>query len=256
MIFNTTIFGPIHSRRLGISLGINLMPNDGKLCSFDCVYCEAGLNSQGPGTSGVPSRETVKRLLSKKLAAMSEAGEALDVITFSGNGEPTLHPQFAGIIHDTLTRRDHYYPTARVSVLSNATMIDRADVVKALKTVDNNILKLDSAIASTLRAMNRPVSANVLPAGIIENLKQFAGSCVIQTMLLRGVVAGVTIDNTTDIEVNALIAAYKAIQPREVQLYSLDRTPPEAGLETVTPTELEAIADKMRAAGINARTYC
>ena len=225
------------------------MPNDGKVCSFDCIYCEAGLNSQGAGKRGVPSRESVKRQLSRKLAAMSEAGDALDVITYSGNGEPTLHPQFAEIVHDTLLLRDRYYPSARVSVLSNATMIDRPDVIKALKTVDNNILKLDSAIASTMRAINRPVSSNVVPAGVIEHLKQFAGTCVIQTMLLRGEVEGMHIDNTTDEEVAALVRAYRAVKPREVQLYGIDREPPMQGLEKLQSSEINRVATVVRAAG-------
>ena len=118
VLFHSTIFGPIHSRRLGVSLGINLMPNDGKMCSFDCLYCEAGFNAQGPGTTGVPKRETVKRMLKHKLEEMKAEGSPLDVITFSGNGEPTLHPQFKDIVHDVKVLRDHYYPQAKVTVFS------------------------------------------------------------------------------------------------------------------------------------------
>ena len=170
VLFHETIFGPIHSRRLGVSLGVNLMPNDGKICSFDCVYCEAGYNAQGAGKSGIPSREAVKKGLSRKLKAMSEAGEQLDVITFSGNGEPTLHPQFKDIVHDVLLLRDRYYPSVNVSVLSNSTMLSKSAVVEALKKVDNNILKLDSAVAPTLRAINQPASSGVLPEGVIADL--------------------------------------------------------------------------------------
>ena len=161
VLFNETIFGPIHSRRLGVSLGINLMPNDGKICSFDCVYCEAGFNAQGPGKSGIPSRDAVKKALSRKLKAMAEAGESLDVITFSGNGEPTLHPQFKDIVHDVLLLRDRFFPNVKVSVLSNSTMLNKDTVFEALKKVDNNILKLDSAIASTMRIINKPTSNGI-----------------------------------------------------------------------------------------------
>ncbi len=146
VLFHSTVFGPIHSRRLGISLGVNLSPNDGKVCSFDCLYCEAGFNAQGAGVSGLPSRSEVRSRLEEKLRDMQASGSGLDVITFSGNGEPTLHPDFAGIVDDTLALRDRFFPSAKVSVLTNSTRIDRDDVVGALKKVDNNILKLDSAL--------------------------------------------------------------------------------------------------------------
>jgi len=157
VIFHSTIYGPIHSRRLGMSLGINLMPNDGKICSFDCLYCEAGFNAQGTGKDGVPSRDTVKHQLKHKLEQMKAEGQTLDVITFSGNGEPTLHPKFPKIVDDVLRLRTLYYPDAKVSVLSNSTMAGKPAVVEALKKVDNNILKLDSAMPATFRLLNRPV---------------------------------------------------------------------------------------------------
>lgn len=250
VLFHETIFGPIHSRRLGVSLGVNLMPNDGKICSFDCVYCEAGLNAQGAGKSGIPSRETVKKALNRKLKAMTEAGESLDVITFSGNGEPTLHPQFKDIVLDVMKLRDRFFPNAKVSVLSNSTMLKKDSVVEALKKVDNNILKLDSAFSPTLRAINQPTSKDVIPEGIIAHLKQFNGKCIVQTMFLRGEHYGVKIDNTTDAEINALIAAYKEIVPQEVMIYSIDRKTPVETLTKVEKDELEAIGKRIEAAGI------
>ncbi|MGN1246604.1 MAG: radical SAM protein [Muribaculaceae bacterium] len=250
VLFHETVFGPIHSRRLGISLGINLMPNDGKICSFDCVYCEAGYNAQGQGSTGVPTRNDVHNRLNAKLSAMHAAGEKLDVITFSGNGEPTLHPNFKEIVHDVLLLRNKFYPEAKVSVLSNSTMVGRKNVADALRTVDNNILKLDSAINSTLRLINQPKSVNVQAEGIINDLKQFSGSCIVQTMMLRGEHDGNHIDNTTDTEVDALIAAYLEIRPREVMLYSIDRRTPEENLRKVSREELEAIARRIEAAGI------
>lgn len=250
VLFHETVFGPIHSRRLGTSLGVNLMPNDGKICSFDCVYCEAGYNAQGAGKDGLPSREAVKKALNRKLKAMNEAGEPLDVITFSGNGEPTLHPQFKEIVTDVLMLRDRYFPNVKVSVLSNSTMLKKDSVVEALRKVDNNILKLDSAIASTLRLINQPTSGGVLPEGVIADLKKFEGKCIVQTMLLRGYHNGKHIDNTIDAEIEALIEAYKAINPREVMIYSIDRKTPEEQLEKVEKDELAAIAARIEAAGI------
>ena len=255
ILFHETIFGPIHSRRLGFSLGVNLSPTDGKICSFDCVYCEAGYNAQGQGQSGLPTRESVKKKLAAKLKSMKENGEPLDVITFSGNGEPTLHPQFGEIIKDTLMLRDRFFPEVKVSVLSNSTFLHRPKVVEALKKVDNNILKLDSAIDYTMRKIDNPLNPNITVEGVIADLKQFKGQVIVQTMILRGEHNGNKIDNTTDKEIEALIEAYKEIEPAWVMIYSIDRETPEQNLQKVQKEELEAIADRIRAAGIQAEAY-
>ena len=251
VLFHSTIFGPIRSRRLGVSLGVNLSPNDGKVCSFDCVYCEAGYNSQGVGTTGLPKREDVSRELEAKLLAMKQAGEQLDVITFSGNGEPTLHPHFGEIIDDTIALRDKYFPKVKISVLSNSTRLGNEKVVAALRKVDNNILKLDSAITSTMRLIDQPTSPSFTSEGVVNELAQFSGQCVVQTMFLRGFHDGKKIDNTTTQEVEALIEAYKRISPRQVMIYSIDRKTPEQQLEKVTREELEVIAAKIREVGID-----
>ena len=254
VLFHSTIFGPIRSRRLGVSLGINLMPNDGKVCSFDCLYCEAGFNAQGTGTTGLPSREEVRRRLDKKLSMMHEAGDTLDVITFSGNGEPTLHPEFRGIIDDTLELRDKYFPEAKVSVLSNATRLDNPDVVAALRRVDNNILKLDSAIAATAALIDRPVDRRYSPEHIIEGIRQFDGHSIMQTLLVTGQHDGQNIDNTTDEEIDALIDAARRAKAGSVMLYSIDRKTPAEHLRRVGPDKLNEIAERFRAAGIDATT--
>lgn len=248
VLFNSTIFGPIHSRRLGTSLGINLSPNDGKVCSFDCLYCEAGYNAQGTGTTGLPLRENVKQQLKAKLQSMKEKGENLDVITFSGNGEPTLHPDFPEILDDVIELRDEFFPDAKVSVLTNSTRIFTPAVAEALKKADNNILKLDSAIEDTMQLVDRPTSPSFTVEKVVENLKQFAGTGIIQTMILRGEHDGKKIDNTTSKEIEALIKAYKEIQPKEIMIYSLDRSTPEEKLIKVEKPELESIAKQIEQA--------
>lgn len=250
ILFHDTVFGPIHSRRLGVSLGINLMPNDGKVCSFDCLYCEAGYNAQGTGHAGISTRQEVRTCLEQKLQAMKSAGDSLDVITFSGNGEPTLHPDFSGVVDDVIALRNRYYPKVKISVLSNSTRIFTPSVADALKRVDNNILKLDSAIDATMRIIDRPMSTEFTVNRLIEGLKQFTGQCIIQTMMLRGNHDGQPIDNTTDAEIAALTDAYLAIRPAEVMLYSLDRPTPEQRLVKVERDELERIATQFRACGI------
>ena len=248
VLFHSTVFGPIHSRRLGVSLGINLMPDDGKVCSFDCLYCEAGFNAQGAGTTGLPLRDQVRARLEAKLKEMHANGDPLDVITFSGNGEPTLHPEFPDIIEDTLAIRDKFYPEAKVSVLTNSTMIFKPEVAEALKKVDNNILKLDSALEDTMRLIDRPNSPGFSVAKVVEGLRQFEGSGIIQTMILRGNHDGAAIDNTTDEEVSALIEAYRKIRPREIMIYSLDRSTPEEKLVKVSKEELIEIGRKIESA--------
>ncbi len=255
VLFHSTIFGPIHSRRLGVSLGVNLMPNDGKICSFDCLYCEAGYNAQGKGESGLPSKERVAADLDAKLSAMRAAGDPLDVITFSGNGEPTLHPEFPEVVNEVIRIRDKYYPDAKISVLSNSTRIFDPAVAEALKRVDNNILKLDSAIEPTMRMIDRPNSPSFTVERVVEALRQFSGQAIIQTMFLRGEHNGEAIDNTTDREVDALIEAYKDIHPKEVMIYSIDRSTPEEKLQKVQREELERIAARIAAAGIPVQPF-
>ena len=247
VLFHSTIFGPIHSRRLGTSLGVNLLPDDGKICSFDCLYCEAGYNAQGHGTTGMPSRADVAARLEEKLAAMRQNGERLDVITFSGNGEPTLHPDFGGVIDDTIALRDKYFPDVKISVLSNATRLGNADVADALRKVDNNILKLDSAIDATVRLIDRPAPGYKLD-DTIARIASFGKQAIVQTMLCRGEHEGTVIDNTGEAEIDALIEAYKRIQPGEIMLYTIDRPTPETHLRKVSRDELDAAAARITAA--------
>lgn len=251
VLFHETVFGPIHSRRLGSSLGVNLSPIDGKVCSFDCLYCEAGFNAQGSGKAGLPSREDVSRCLENRLKELKENGKPLDVITFSGNGEPTMHPDFDGIIDDTIRLRDIYFPDVKISVLSNSTRLGHENVCRALRRVDNNILKLDSAITDTLHRIDRPVRHDFTAEKVIDQIAEFGERCIVQTMILRGSYNGEAIDNTSDAEIDALIKAYLRISPGRVMLYSIDRTTPARELKKVEHDELESIAQRIREAGIN-----
>ena len=248
MLFDSIVYGPIRSRRLGVSLGMNLMPTTAKLCTFDCVYCECGWN-QPVSHPVLPTREQVREALASHLIALSPNN--LDVITFSGNGEPTLHPEFSGIIQDTCALRDQYCPQAKISVLSNSTQLGRPDVVEALRMCDNRILKLDSAIDMTMRLIDKPVNPNLTVEQITEWLSLFDGDFTLQTCFLRGEYMGQIIDNTTSEERNAWYAIVDRLHPKQVMIYVIDRATPLQTLSKVPKAEMEAIAAPLRAKGID-----
>ena len=251
VLYSSPIFGPIHSRRLGISLGINLMPSDGKLCTFDCVYCECGFNNDHRTHTRRPSREEVACALEKRLQSMHEEGVHPDVLTFAGNGEPTCHPHFAGIIEDTLRLRDEYCPNAKVSVLSNSTMILRKEVFEALLKVDNNILKLDTISPEYIAQVDRP-TGNYDVHKIIEGLMAFNGKVIIQTMFMKGYSNGFNVDNTGDEYVLPWLEVVKKIAPEQVMIYTIDRETPDHDLLKATHEELDRIVSLVKAEGIAA----
>ena len=248
-LFHDIIFGPVHSRRLGLSLGVNLLPLSSKLCSFDCIYCECGWNAEHPGGRRFNSREDVRTQLEATLRRMGADSTPPDVITFAGNGEPTMHPDFEAVIGDTIALRGALCPAAKVSVLSNATQIHRDDVRRALLRVDNNILKLDSAFDATVRRMNNP-AGDYSVARTVELMKRFEGRMILQTMFLAGEIEGEPIDNTAEREVEAWLRLVEEIRPSKVMVYSLDRDTPCRTLERVPREELQAIAARVEALGI------
>ncbi|HRZ99060.1 MAG TPA: radical SAM protein [Paludibacter sp.] len=248
ILFDQIIFGPIQSRRLGLSLGVNLLPIDAKICTFNCIYCECGFNTTLKEFP-MPTREQVREILDAKLQQMALSGKFPDVITFAGNGEPTLHPDFEKIIDDTIVLRNKYCPLAKVSVLSNSTRIDKPHVFSALNKVDNNILKFDTAIDATLKLIDQPVGKAVTVAWLIEHFKKFEGKLIIQTMFLRGEYQGEKIDNTTDKEVEAWLNALEEIKPKQVMIYSIDRDTPVKNLQKINVKELNVIASKVKKRG-------
>lgn len=250
-LFDSIIFGPVKSRRLGISLGVNLPPTSTKICSFDCIYCECGWTAS-MNVAEFPPRAEVRRALEAKLTQMQADNEAPDVITFAGNGEPTLHPEFAQIIDDTIECRNTFFPKARVAVLSNATMIFKPDVRSALMRVDQNILKLDSAVDSTMRLINRPLMRFDVET-VIQNLKLFEGKLIVQTLFVRGEINGQKFDNTTEPEIAAWLAALIKINPQEVMIYAIARDTPAQNLQKISVDELNSIAKLVENLGIKVK---
>ena len=249
VIYPSPIFGPVHSRRLGVSLGINLLPADGKFCTFDCIYCECGFNGDHRPHQKLPTREEVRNALEARLKDMQENGPKPDVLTFAGNGEPTAHPHFAGIIADTLALRDQYFPEAKVSVLSNSTFIHKPEVFDALNKIDNNILKLDTIDATYINKVDRP-TGHYDVAKIIECMKAFKGNLIVQTLFMKGTFEGENVDNTTDDYVLPWLEAVKEIAPRQVMIYTIDRETPAPDLLKATHEELDRIGEMVRSAGI------
>lgn len=246
IIYPSPIFGPVNSRRLGVSLGINLMPNDGKVCSFDCLYCECGFNADFRPKHKRPTRQEVKEALTEVLKKRHENHEPLDDITFAGNGEPTGHPDFKAIVEDTIEVRNQYFPEAKLSVLSNATYIYKPEVRKVLMLVDNNILKLDTVDMDYIKKLDRPQQPHYDVKNVIENLKKFDGHVIIQTMFL----CGDGMDNTSEQYVAPWLEAVKDIKPQQVMVYTIDRETPDKLLEKASHETLDAIKARVEALGI------
>jgi len=250
-LFDEIIFGPVNSRRLGVSLGINLLPTDSKFCNFNCVYCECGWTPEkGQMKSDFHTGDMVISKLDAFLKDYKSQNKTIDTITFAGNGEPTLHPNFFEIIEETIALRNLYYPKAKVSVLSNATMLHSKKVIEALKKVDNRILKLDSGTEHTISQMNQPLGRYSID-NLLKQFEQFNGDFILQTMFLKGISNGETIDNTTEQELDAYLNIVNKMKPKKVMIYTIARDTPADDLEKISLSELNKIADKIRALGIN-----
>lgn len=245
--FDNIAYGPIHSRRLGSSLGINLSPAEGKLCNFDCIYCEIGWNADGRADHRLPSFEEVMEAISSKLVACHEAGTSIDSITFSGHGEPTLHPQFAEIIDETISLRDRYYPSAKISVLTNATRLSRPSVKEALKKVDNPILKLDGPSIDVVKAINKPEGDYVMNQ-VIEDLASFHGDFVLQTMMLHAPEQPIL---NPENWVDGWMKIVRLLRPRQIMVYTLDRPAPDTTLKPLAGGYIRTLLQPLIAEGFN-----
>ncbi|HPD87648.1 MAG TPA: radical SAM protein [Proteiniphilum sp.] len=250
ILFHEIVYGPVQSRRLGKSLGVNLLPYDGKLCSFDCIYCECGFNRDFRTKTKLPDRENVRAAMEDKLLQLQKEGVTPDVITFAGNGEPTMHPEFEGIIDDTLLLRDRYFPQAKISVLSNGLHLNKKEVFDAMRKIENPILKLDSAFDETARQIDRPNAAAYSVSQQVERYRLFKGDFILQSMFLRGRFEGRVVDNTTDEEVSAWLGLVRELRPREVMIYTIDRETPARELEKAPNEVLQEIARRVGELGI------
>lgn len=254
-LFDDIVFGPVSSRRFGLSLGINLLPVGYKFCTFNCIYCECGWTFKADSKKHpLPKREEIYKRLDDVLAEMKMKNKTPDNITFAGNGEPTIHPHFAEIIDDTISLRNKYFPTTEITVLSNSTMLHKKLVFNALNKIENNVLKLDTANEETFRLLNLPY-ANTSLHTIIENIKRFNGNQIIQTLFIRGKHENKVIDNTTEEEINDWLEVIKEINPKYVMIYPIDRDTPASELEKISKDELDKIAKKVEASGIKTNTY-
>jgi len=255
ILFHDVIFGPVQSRRLGVSLGVNLLPVDRKFCTFNCIYCECGWTYEDvPGRKALPDRQFVAEKLEEKLKEMASRDHAPDAITFAGNGEPTIHPQFPEIMEDVIGLRDKYFPEARVTVLTNSSTLHKPAVFNALKRTGNSILKLDAGTEEMFRLINAPQTGITL-GSIVEKMKEFDGDLIIQSLFLRGMVDGKPVDNTKDPEFSRWLELVREIRPKYVMIYPIDRATPNQTLEKVSFNELKEIAGRVEAAGIKAQVF-
>ncbi len=238
--FDEIVFGPIVSRRLGSSLGVNLLPSKGKLCNFDCVYCECGWNRDGMADKVFPKFEDIEAALEEKMSRLTAEGVAVDSITFSGNGEPTIHPDFPEVIDVTLRCRDKYYPDAKVSVLSNATMIGRPAVAEALMKIDNPILKIDASSDELIMKINRPVGHYRLDE-VVGAMMKFNGDFVLQTMFLRSP----EFDAAESEALARWMDIVRKVRPREIMVYTIDRETPDKSLAKYTVEEMTSFVQPL-----------
>ena len=246
MLREDTVFGPIFSRRLGSSLGINLLPRNGKICNFDCIYCECGWNKDGTADKVLPSAAQVRSALEDKLQECLLASTPIDSITFSGDGEPTLNPDFPRIVRDTIQLRDAFFPDAKVSVLTNATRIGRKEIFDTLRLVDNPILKLDAPTAALAARINKPTGPYE-PLQIVEHMKAFEGEFVLQTMFLRSR----DFDSSSPEVLLPWMDLVRQMRPREIMVYTIDRPTPATGLQKFTEAEMRALVQPLLDEGFN-----
>lgn len=257
VLYDSIVYGPVDSRRFGVSLGINVLPENTKVCSFDCIYCEVGWKSNFADENSLEqfhNRNDIYHSLKDRLIDLKERHMIPDNITFSGNGEPTMHPDFSNIVEDIKNIRDQYVPQTKVTVLSNSTTLNNKSVFDTLSNIENNIMKLDSGSDYLFKLINQP-SENIQLQDIIENLKKFNGNLFIQSMFLSGTHEGQYIDNTTEEEVSKWLEQIKAINPKGVMLYSIDRATPNHTIEKISYDKLEKIANQVRELGIEANSY-
>ena len=240
MIREETVFGPIHSRRLGNSLGINLLPEKGKICTFDCIYCECGWNKDGRDDTKLPSAEKVHNALEAKLKQCKASQVPIDSITFSGDGESTINPEFPQIIEDTIRLRDLYYPNSKITVLSNATMVHKPEVFNALRKVDNPVMKIDAPTNELIEKINHPAPGYDIHR-VIEALKQFNGDFILQTMFLKSK----DFDSSSPEVLNGWMEIVRLLKPREIMVYTIDRPTPEEGLQKFTVEEMGALVQPL-----------
>jgi wyosine [tRNA(Phe)-imidazoG37] synthetase (radical SAM superfamily) len=253
-LFDDIIFGPVKSRRLGVSLGINLLPTDYKFCTFDCIYCECGWTQKTEKKVILPSRHEIQARLESVLKQRLKDELPIDSITFAGNGEPTLHPDFALIIDDTIRLRNQYFPEAIISVLSNASLIHNTPIIEALSKVDKNILKLDAGTEKTFQAINQP-NGNLSLRKVVDYLKKFEGRLIIQTLFLKGFNQHEGIDNTKENEVESWLKLIQEIKPQSVILYPIERETPENSIRKIDIQTLNHIADQVQSIGFKTEVY-
>jgi len=254
-LWDKIVFGPIQSRRLGNSLGINVSPTTKKICSFDCIYCECGWTlEKNIDPKDFYSVEEITEAIEKKLQECSANNTPVDSITFSGNGEPTLHLNFCQIIDNLIVLRDKYYPGTAITCLSNAAQLANKYVLSVLQKIENPVLKLDAVDESLFQLINKP-TIDISVNEIIKQLQSLNGNFIMQSLFLKGMFNNQTFNNAEEPHLSLWIEVVKKLNPKQVMLYSIDRSTPAQGLEKITAEELQKFAIMLQQFGIQAKVY-
>lgn len=254
ILFDTIVFGPVKSRRFGRSLGVNLLPLGNKVCNFNCVYCECGWTDLNPSQIRYFTQEDILNAVEQAFAGLQNKTSEIDCITFAGNGEPTMHPQFREIMQAVKILRDRHLPGKKLVVLSNGALLNTKKVVEGLMAADLRVIKLDAGTESMFRKLNKPLSSRSLD-WYIEKLKGLRGNLILQTIFIEGEHEGQSLDNSSPEELEAWLLAVKAIAPQSVMLYSLDRSAPAPGVRALPKSKLDEICRKVEDLGIPCRAY-
>ncbi len=248
------IYGPVRSRRLGLSLGINLLPTDYKVCSYNCLYCQYGWTprrSLNPAHAlkDLPQPAEVRVALEKALRSVVRKRAKLDAVTFSGNGESTLHPEFPEIVDLAAALRDRYLPQLKLAILSNSSTVPREEIRAALNRLDARMMKLDAGSEEIVHQLNGPAPPFYLKE-IVDGLKQLK-DVILQSLFVQG-----RICNADPDAIAQWIERVREIRPALVQIYSLDRVPADARIWKINLPTLEWIANQVRwQAGVKAEIY-
>ena len=253
-LFDKHVFGPVKSRRLGNSLGINLLSTHYKVCDFDCIYCECGWTHHKPDSKKFIEKQKFIQLLETKLSQLERDKIPVDYITYAGNGEPTLHPYFLEIAKKVSELRDQYFPKCSIALLSNGSTLSKEKIKASFAYIEDVILKIDAGHQQLFQLINRP-NEHLQLDDICNNMVNLQGNFIAQSMFLKGNADGVEFDNSDQKVVAKWKEKIQMLRPKYVQIYSISRDTPLESIQPISKERLQNIAEQLENMGIHAEVY-